>query len=88
MAYIQENSPFRRQRLSAKAAKEKAERDLAFAKTDERKKKKADNQRRRRAALKKGKNLKGLDYDHASKRFETIKENRGNGGKGTKSEGK
>ena len=50
MAYIQENSPFRRQKLSAKAARDKAERDLAFAKTDERRKKKADNQRRRRAA--------------------------------------
>lgn len=88
MAYIQENSPFRRQRLSAKAAREKAERDLAFAKTDERKKKKADNQRRRRAALKKGINIAGKDYDHKDGKFKTIKANRGNDGKGTKKEGK
>ena len=88
MAYIQENSPFRRQKLSAKAARDKAERDLAFAKTDERRKKKADNQVRRRRAIRNGKDITGLDYDHASKRFESIKENRGNGGKGTKSEGK
>mgnify|MGYP003640793867 CR=1 FL=1 len=79
MAYIQENSPFRRQKLSAKAARDKAERDLAFAKTFSRKRKKAENQRLRRAAIK---------SDHASKRFESIKENRGNGGRGTRSEGK
>ena len=48
----------------------------------------ADNQKRRRAAIKNGQDITGMDYDHASKRFETIKENRGNGGKGTKSEGK
>jgi len=87
MAYIQENSPFRKQKLKAKAARDKAIRDLEYANSPKRKAMRAENQKMRRAALKKGKNLNGLDYDHASKRFETVKENRGNGGKGTKSEG-
>ena len=81
-------SPFEKQKLSKQAALKKAERDLAFAKTPARRKKKADNQVKRRAAIKKGIDIKGMDYDHASKRFESIKENRGNGGRGTKSEGK
>ncbi len=80
-------SPFEKQKLSKQAALKKAERDLAFAKTPARRKKKADNQVKRRAAIKKGIDIKGMDYDHASGRFESIKENRGNGGRGTKSEG-
>ena len=52
----------------------------------DRKKKKAENQRKRRAAKKKGKNLKGKDYDHKTGRFTSIKKNRGNRGKGTKKE--
>ena len=68
----------------AKAAKKK--RDLAFAKTFTRKKKKAENQRKRRAAIKAGKNISGKDYDHKTKRFTSIKSNRGNRGHGTKRE--
>ena len=51
--------------------------------------KKAENQRKRRAAAKKhGKSwLKGKDYDHDDKRFESVKANRGNDGNGTKKEG-
>ena len=40
------------QKLSPKAAKAKAERDLAYAKTPARKKKKAENQVKRREAAK------------------------------------
>ena len=48
--------------------------------------KKAENQRKRKAAKKKGINLKGKDYDHKTKRFTSVKKNRGNRGKGTKKE--
>ena len=76
-------------KLSAKAKAAKRKRDLAAAMTPERKKKKADNQRKRRAAKKKHgiSWLKGKDYDHDDKRFESVKANRGNDGKGTKKEG-
>ncbi len=77
-------------KLSAKARAAKKKRDLAYAKTPKRKKFKRDNQRKRRAYIKiHGKNsLKGLDYDHEDQKFESVKRNRGNDGKGTKKEGK
>jgi len=76
--------------LSPQAKRDKAKRDLKAAKTPTRRKKKADNQRKRRAAAKKyGLSwLKGKDYDHDDKRFESVKANRGNDGNGTKKEGK
>jgi hypothetical protein len=37
---------------------------------------KAENQRKRRAAIKAGKNIKGKDYDHNTKRFISVKKNR------------
>jgi hypothetical protein len=79
-----------KQKLSPKAAKAKAVRDLKIAKTPERRAKKADNQVKRRAAEKKfGKLwLLGKDYDHEDGKFESINRNRGNDGNGTKSEGK
>ena len=75
--------------LSPQAKRDKAKRDLKAAKTPARRAKKAQNQRKRRAAAKKhGKSwLKGKDYDHDDKRFESIKANRGNDGNGTKKEG-
>ena len=72
------------QKLSPKAKAAKKKRDLAFAKTFARKRKKAENQRKRRAAIKAGKNVHGKDYDHTKKKFVSIKDNRGNYGKGTK----
>ena len=75
-----------KQKLSKKAASAKKKRDLAFAKTFARKRKKAENQRLRRAAKKKGKNIRGKDYDHKKKKFVSVKKNRGNYGKGTKKE--
>tara|TARA_R110002050_G_scaffold97665_1_gene203008 strand:+ start:359 stop:613 length:255 start_codon:yes stop_codon:yes gene_type:complete len=82
MAYIQKNSPFRKQMLSAKALKDKAERDLAYA-NGPYKKKRAENQKKRRAALKKGVDLSGKDYDHTTGSFVSVKSNRGGFGKGT-----
>ena len=64
----------------------KAARDLAAAKTPNRRAKKAENQRLRRAAKKAGVNLDNKDYDHKDKKFKSVKSNRGNDGKGTKNE--
>lgn len=75
------------QNLSPTARRRKAARDLAYANSPARKKKRAENQRLRRAAIKAGKNIRGKDYDHKDKRFETVKQNRGNDGQGTKKEG-
>ena len=73
-----------KQRLSPLAAKRKAIRDKKYAMTADRRMKKAENQRKRRAALKRGVNLNGKDYDHTRGRFVSVKVNRGNGGRGTK----
>ena len=74
------------QKLSPAAKRTKLARDLAAAKTDARRRKKAENQRLRRAAKKAGINLDGKDYDHKTKKFKSVKKNRGNDGKGTKNE--
>ena len=76
-----------KQKLSPKAAAAKKKRDLAFAKTFSRKRKKAENQRKRRAAKKAGRNIEGKDFDHKTKKFISVKANRGNRGHGTKKEG-
>ena len=74
------------QKLSKKGKAAKAARDKKYAMTPNRWKKKAQKQRKRKAAKKKGINLKGKDYDHKTKRFTSVKKNRGNRGKGTKKE--
>ena len=74
------------QKLSPTAKRMKAIRDKQVAMTTDRKNKKAENQRKRRAAKKAGKNLRGKDYDHKTKKFTSIKSNRGNRGRGTKRE--
>ena len=73
-----------KQKLTPIAARRKAIRDKKYAMTTDRRMKKAENQRKRRAALKKGMNLAGKDYDHTRGRFVSVKVNRGNGGRGTK----
>ena len=73
-----------KQKLSKKALAAKKVRDKKYAMTADRRMKKAENQRKRRAALKRGMNIKGMDYDHTRRRFVSVKVNRGNGGKGTK----
>lgn len=71
------------QKLSPEARKKKAARDLAYAKTDDRRAKKADSQRRRRAEPNAS---KGKDWDHKNQRWESPAQNRGNDGLGTKVE--
>jgi len=73
-----------KQKLSKKAALAKKRRDLAYAKTKRRTAMRAENQRLRRAAKKNGKNIDGKDYDHNTKRFVSVKKNRGGHGRGTK----
>ena len=72
------------QKLSKRAKAAKRKRDLAAANTRKREKMRAENQRKRRKAIKKGKNIKGKDYDHTKKRFVSVKANRGGHGRGTK----
>ena len=74
------------QKLTRKAKTAKAARDKKYAMTPNRRKKKAENQKLRKAAKKKGINLRGKDYDHKTKRFTSVRKNRGNRGKGTKKE--
>ena len=74
------------QKLSPLAKKRKAARDKKYAMTADRRKKKAENQRLRKKAKKRGKNLKGKDYDHKTRRFVSVKKNRGSFGRGTKKE--
>ena len=76
-----------KQKLTPKAKADKKKRDLAFAKTFARKRKKAENQRKRRAAKKAGRNIEGKDFDHKTRKFISVKANRGNRGRGTKKEG-
>ena len=75
-----------KQKLTPTARRMKAIRDKRAAMTDDRRNKKAENQRKRRAAKKAGKSLKGKDYDHKTRRFTSIKANRGNRGHGTRKE--
>ena len=79
---LKSQSPLLKQKLSPKAAKDKAARDLAYAKTDDRRIKKAHSQRMHR----KHPGNNGKDYDHEDSRFESVKQNRGNEGEGTKKE--
>jgi hypothetical protein len=79
---IGSDSPLMKQKLSPKAAKAKAARDLAAAKTPDRRNKKAHSQRMHRKDPK----GKGKDWDHEDGRWESVKQNRGNEGEGTKKE--
>jgi len=74
-----------KQRLSAQARRDKAARDLAFAKTPARRAKKAHSQREARANPS---TAAGKDYDHKRGRFVSVNSNRGNEGEGTIKEGK
>ena len=72
------------QKLSATARRAKAARDLAYAKTPDRRAKKAHAQRERRRA---GASANGKDWDHKTGTWKTPAKNRGNDGQGTKKEG-
>ena len=75
------------QKLSPTAKRDKAARDLAYAKSPARRAKKAHAQREKRAAIKAGTYVAGKDYDHKRQKYVSKKSNRGNEGEGTKKEG-
>ena len=75
-----------KQKLSLRARAAKKRRDLKTANSARRRKMRAENQRKRRAAIKAGKKILVKDYDHKTKRFVSIKSNRGNRGRCTKKE--
>ena len=78
------------QKLSPEAASAKKKRDIAFAMTDARKRKNRENQAKRRKLKKRGFNLRGKDVHHDKNGklvLVSVANNRGNFGKGTKSEG-
>ena len=77
-----------KQKLSPAAKKRKAARDLRYANSADRKAKRRDSQKQRRKAKKAGKSVAGKDFDHKTRSFKSKKSNRGNGGQGTKKEGK
>ena len=66
-----------KQKLSPKGAADKKKRDLAAANTPDREKKRADSQKKRREAIKDGKDIKGKDFDHNTRRFVPMAFNRG-----------
>ena len=75
-------TPFKlKQKLSPEAAKDKAARDLAMAKTPARRLKKAQNQRLGQRSD------SDLHHTGSSIKRVSIKNNRGNFGNGTKNEG-
>jgi hypothetical protein len=65
-----------------KAKAKKARTDKKINARTEQKSKRAELGRIRTADEKKGKNIKGKDYDHATCRYETPKVNRGRKGEG------
>ena len=77
-----------KRKLSRRAKTAKKKRDLKYANSRSREIKRADSQKKRRAAKKRGKNIKGKDFDHKTRKFISVKENRGNRGQGTKKEGR
>lgn len=69
-------------RRNRKAAAKKSKYDTELGKRPEQKKKRVEANRARRKAKKAGKDVKGMDYDHATKRFVKTKTNRGRRGEG------
>ena len=84
---MQKGTPFKlKQKLSPSAAKKKAANDLAMAKTPARRRKKKENQMLDRRDGTVG---DGMDRHHTKSgaiRKTTVKNNRGNYGRGTKNE--
>ena len=66
------------------ARKKKAATDKKVNARPEQVKKRVESNAKVRARKKSGKSTKGLDYDHATNRFTTIKANRGRKGEGNR----
>lgn len=66
------------------ARKKKAATDKKINSRPEQIKKRVEANKARREAVKKGKNVKNKDYDHATNRFTSIKANRGRKNEGNR----
>lgn len=64
------------------ARKKKKKTDTKINARPEQKKKRSESNSKRRKAKKKGQNIKGKDYDHATNRFVKSSTNRGRRGEG------
>jgi hypothetical protein len=73
-----------KQKLSPKAAKDKAIRDKKYAMSESGKFKKRDAQKKRAEAKKRGVDLNDKDYDHTKRKLVSVKANRSGHGKGTR----
>lgn len=70
------------------ARKKKAATDKKINARPAQKKKRAEANKKRAQARKRGQNIKGRDYDHATNRFVKSKTNRGRKGEGNRVKGK
>ncbi len=75
-------------RKNKKARKKKQAYDANHQKAPGQVKKRVESKRRRKAAKKRGVNVKGKDYDHATNRMVSTKKNRGRAGEGNRKKGK
>ena len=75
-------------RKNRKAAAKKKAYDKKLNAKPEQVKKRVESNRARRKAKKSGKNVSGMDYDHAVGRFVKRKTNRGRKGEGGRKRGK
>lgn len=71
-------------RSHPEARRKKAKYDTELNRRPERVKKRVESNKKRRQAKKAGKNIKGLDYDHAVGRFIPAHINRGRKGEGNR----
>lgn len=71
-------------RSNKKARDHKQEYDSALNRRPEQVKKRVESNGKRREAKAAGKNVKGKDYDHATRRFTSVKANRGRRGEGNR----
>jgi hypothetical protein len=69
-------------RQNPEARKVKAKTDAAINRRPEQVKKRVESNAKRREAREAGKNIQGKDYDHATRRFTSVKANRGRKGEG------
>jgi hypothetical protein len=69
-------------RQNPAARKRKAKTDAKINRRPEQIKKRVESNAKRREAKAKGQNIRGKDYDHAVRRFVSVKTNRGRRGEG------
>lgn len=80
--YNQLSDSAKHYRKNAKSRKKKAATDKKINARPEQIKKRSEANSKRARAKKRGRNVQGLDYDHATNRFVSVKANRGRKGEG------